>query len=509
MDDRHKNRFQSNKKYFTISIYAICVTLASALIIRFIFMWDGTRALFGSIMKTLSPFIAGAFIAFVLNPLVNRLDKKLLRDRLHIKKPGLRYTIAVVFTYLLIIGLIVLFFAFLVPNIVHSSIELWPRLRAAYESVLDYIQHFEERHPDVDFTFLNNLLKSIGENALNFDRIKEALSNILPVIFTTGVSIVRFVLDFVIAIVASIYLLYDRGIAARAIRRFTYAVLPQDRGHSVLHTAKECGRIFQSFITGKAVDSLIMGVLCYIGMVILRMPGQYNILISVIFGVTNMIPYFGPLIGEALGTLILLMIDPLKALIFLIMAFALQQLDGLVLGPRILGNTTGLRPILILFAVTVGGAVGGVVGMFLGVPVFASILYVVEILVNRSLRLKGVRLDERTGKLLPDAPAPSDEGLSDAEVVAAALAQDRPGQTPDASGEGSDDTSPQDPSYASEEAPDGADAPDTSYASEEDPDGADTPADASSPVHDLSQEKAETVLASAAAPGDRDDPGLI
>ncbi len=393
------NRFRSNQRYFTISIYALVVVLIGSLIIRAVFMWAATIDAIRGVLAILSPFIIGSMLAFVLHPLVKWQDERLFGKLFHMKKGGLRYSLAVALTYAVIVGLVVIFFAFLVPNIIESSKELWPRLQAAYASVLEYFNTLEERYPDIDFTFLNNMLERIGDEYLSFDKIREAAMNALPVIFSTSTKVIRAIVNLFIAVVASVYLLYDSGIAARGMRRLTYALFPKKTGYHTIHTVKHCGRLFQGFVSGKAVDSLIIGVLCFILMTILRMPAQYNVLISVIVGVTNMIPYFGPYIGGGIGALILLMISPPKALIFLIMIVALQQFDGLILGPKILGDSLGLRPVMILFSVSIGGALWGVAGMFLGAPVFASVLYCIEQFVDYRLRHKHLDLDPETGRL--------------------------------------------------------------------------------------------------------------
>ena len=428
MEEKSGNRFESNKKYFTISVYALAVLVIAALVIRALFMWGSTVQGIRAFFRMMSPFIAGALIAFVLNPLVKYLDSSFFGERLHMKKGGLRGALAIAVVYVVFLGLVVLFFAFLVPNIVQSSIELWPSIKNAAVNLQHFVMGLEQQYPDIDFTALNNAIQRIGEDFLNFDKIREAIASVVPVIFSTSMSIVRGVFNIIISIVTSVYLLGDSGRFARAMRRFAYAILPNRVGYRTIHTVKECGKIFQNFISGKAVDSLIIGILCFILMTILRISKQYNLMISVIVGVTNMIPYFGPYIGGLIGLLILLMVNPVKALIFLILIVALQQFDGLILGPKILGSSIGLRPVLILFAVTIGGVLFGIVGMFLGAPILASILYVVEQFVNRRLRRKDLRLDPETGRLLP-AEIPRDDvpaGAASLDADAADSAEEEP-----------------------------------------------------------------------------------
>ena len=155
---------------------------------------------------------------------------------------------------------------------------------------------------------------------------------------------------------------------------------------------KECNTIFSSFIIGKSLDSLIIGIICFILMTILKLP--YSVLLSVIVGITNMIPYFGPFIGAIPGVVLFLVISPIKSIIFAVMILALQQFDGLYLGPKILGNSTGLKPLWVIFGITVGGAYAGVLGMFLGVPVVGVIAHLLNKSITSRLEKKNITIDE-------------------------------------------------------------------------------------------------------------------
>jgi predicted PurR-regulated permease PerM len=158
-----------------------------------------------------------------------------------------------------------------------------------------------------------------------------------------------------------------------------------------MKTLSECNKIFSGFIIGKSIDSLIIGILCFILMTLFKMP--YALIISAIVGVTNMIPYFGPFIGAVPGTIILLLMSPLRAFGFIILIFVLQQFDGLYLGPKILGDSTGLKPLWIIFAITLGGNLAGVLGMFFGVPIIAVIAYLANNIIERKLKSKDITID--------------------------------------------------------------------------------------------------------------------
>jgi predicted PurR-regulated permease PerM len=185
-------------------------------------------------------------------------------------------------------------------------------------------------------------------------------------------------------------MLLDKEIMLKGIKKFIYATLDKPKAKSLIDTLKESNAIFSGFIIGKLIDSLIIGVLCFIFTSILKLP--YAMIISIVVGITNMIPYFGPFIGAVPGGLLLLMISPAYCVKFIILIFILQQFDGLILGPKILGNSTGLRPFWIIFAITVGGWVGGVLGMFLGVPFVAVIANLVDKFINKQLTKKNISI---------------------------------------------------------------------------------------------------------------------
>ena len=195
--------------------------------------------------------------------------------------------------------------------------------------------------------------------------------------------------NLVIALVTSVYMTVDKKIIVMFLKKIVLAVFSEKISYSILRKCKDCHKIFSSFIIGKSIDSLIIGILCFILMTILRLP--YAVLISVIVGITNMIPYF----GAVPGTFILFIVSPMKSLIFVIMVFLLQQFDGFILGPKILGDSTGVRPLLILFSITVGGAYFGPLGMFLGVPFFACVQYLIENWVDYRLYRKKISISEK------------------------------------------------------------------------------------------------------------------
>jgi predicted PurR-regulated permease PerM len=194
------------------------------------------------------------------------------------------------------------------------------------------------------------------------------------------------VYNLIFAFIVSIYVLLDKNRLVRNLKRLTKALFPKEKASSLIETGGLTHHIFSRFIIGKTVDSLIIGGLCFILMSFFKMP--FALIISLIVGITNMVPYVGPFIGAVPGFFIIFISSPVQSLFYLILILAIQQFDGLYLGPKILGDSTGLRPIWIIFAISVGGAAGGVLGMFLGVPCVAVIARLLDDWVEKRIQMR-------------------------------------------------------------------------------------------------------------------------
>ena len=211
-------------------------------------------------------------------------------------------------------------------------------------------------------------------------------------LYTASVSVVTWFGNFLIAMIVSVYMLYGKKSLKRMLKIVMYSFIPKRQIQTVKEILLECNNIFSKYLVSKMIDSFIIGVLCAILMVFLRLP--YVSLISVIVGITNMIPYFGPFIGAIPGIVIILCINPIQALVFAVMILCLQQFDGLILGPKLLGDSTGMKPLWIIFAITIGGKFFGVIGMFLGVPVVAALAYLAERYMRHRLAKKHLSMDK-------------------------------------------------------------------------------------------------------------------
>lgn len=386
----NEHKFERNKKYYTISVYVIATSLIIALLIKIIWQWSSTISTINKIINVLLPFLIGIFIAYLMNPLVKLLDRKLFKNLLKIKHSSIRKCLSILISYIIVFGIIGICISVIVPELYSSLKNIYANVQSSYDKLIEFLDKTSETHPDWDISYITTIVKDNSSNIIDF--VKGSLDKILPMLYNTSVSVISWIINIIIAIIVSCYLLIDKNRLLFNSKKLLYAVLKKERADSLSSTLSTCNKIFGNFIIGKTIDSTIIGFMCFLFMTILKL--KYVMLISVIVGITNMIPYFGPFIGAIPGVLILLTVNWKYALIFGILIFALQQFDGLYLGPKILGESTGLRPVWIIFAITVGGWLCGPVGMFLGVPCVAVIAYLVERAINRRLEKKNIDAEE-------------------------------------------------------------------------------------------------------------------
>lgn len=389
-------KMRRNNNYRNIALYILGLIAGSTLIIKIIMNWDSTKTLFGTVIDMLYPFILGAFIAYFLNPLSKLLNEKIFSKIAANKGTNVKKLVSIIVAYIIVFGLIITALFYIIPQMIDSLMQITTFFNSAqsgYNELMDKLFELEKRYPDWDLSSVNKSIEEIPEKIIGF--ISNELPTILPTIYNTSMSFISGIFNALIALIVSIYMLVDKHILLNNSKRITYALFGKSKGDKILNTASECNKIFGNFIIGKLIDSLIIGILCFAAMSILRMP--YALTISVIVGVTNMIPYFGPFIGAVPGILLLLIVDLKYAVIFLVLIIVLQQFDGLFLGPKILGDSTGLRPLWIIFAITIGGSIAGVIGMFLGVPTVAVIAYLLNNFIGKKLNERKISFETDEG----------------------------------------------------------------------------------------------------------------
>ena len=362
--------------------YIVALVAIIAIIFLMIANWGVVLAVIGKFLTILMPFILGFFFACFINPLVKRVHSLLNR-----MKPGkgakIKKAFSVIISYVVVIGVITVLLIYIIPQIKESIGELGNTIQDGYQYM---ITHQKELNEKIPFIGLGGGIEYIKEFA--YKKIMSNGSEILPYVYHVSSSLLTKSYNVLMGLVISIYIILDMKKLKRSARKVVYALSPKKKEQEVWQTMKQCSHIFNGFLIGKMIDSLIIGILCLIAMSILKLP--YALLLSLIVCITNMIPYFGPIIGAIPGVMIYLFIDIRYAFIFALMILILQQFDGLYLGPKILGDQTGIKPLWVIFGITVGGAYFGVMGMFLGVPVVAVIMYLLQLFLDKKLKKKNI-----------------------------------------------------------------------------------------------------------------------
>lgn len=362
--------------------YIVALVAIIAIIFLMIANWGVVLAVIGKFLTILMPFILGFFFACFINPLVKRVHSLLNR-----MKPGkgakIKKVFSVIISYVVVIGVITVLLIYIIPQIKASIGELGNTIQDGYQYM---ITHQKELNEKIPFIGLGGGIEYIKEFA--YKKIMSNGSEIIPYVYHVSSSLLTMSYNVLMGLVISIYIILDMKKLKRSARKVVYALSPKKKEQEVWETMKQCSHIFNGFLIGKMIDSLIIGILCLIAMSILKLP--YALLLSLIVCITNMIPYFGPIIGAIPGVMIYLFIDIRYAFIFALMILILQQFDGLYLGPKILGDQTGIKPLWVIFGITVGGAYFGVMGMFLGVPVVAVIMYLLQLFLDKKLKKKNI-----------------------------------------------------------------------------------------------------------------------
>lgn len=361
----------------------ILIVAACSIVIAVIMHWESVMVELSRLIKVLMPFILGIVLAFLINPLVGNvhqfLNHFIFKDK---RQKGCKY-ISVALSYLILLGILAVTIVYIVPQISESLKELTRSLGYGYNYVINNTAEIQQKYPVLPMEDIKQLLlKVVPENIFGYGT--DLAKFVFPYLYNLSASFIKGFIDVIFGIVISCYIILDKEKISKQIRRVIYAFTNKKQAPVIWDTFRECNHIFNGFLYGKTIDSLIIGVLSLIVMSVIQLP--YGLLLSVIVGVTNMIPYFGPFIGAIPGVIIYLVIEPKYAIIYVIMILVLQQFDGLYLGPKILGDLTGIKPLWVIFGITVGGAYFGVLGMFLGVPTVAVVMHIVNVIMEKKIK---------------------------------------------------------------------------------------------------------------------------
>lgn len=380
MKDPYKRRYF----YLMMSIFG---AISLSIIVFFaVYRFQGIGDLFKKLSEILAPFIYGGVVAYLLRPMCNFYDRK-LTELLPRKMKRAANTIAVTLSMasgLLIVYALIIMIA---PQLYYSILSLWSTIPQKVNDFLAWARTtFAEEEMIVELlhffdTSTSALYKELDTWAS--ETISPYISSIVSGVGTSVYKVLMFLYNLLIGLIVACYLLASRKKFARQSVMIVKSVLKPRWAEMFLNEIAFVDRMFGGFIDGKIVDSAIIGLLCYLGCVIFKFPNA--LLVSAIVGITNIIPFFGPFIGAVPSTLLIMIEDPIKGLWFILFVLALQQLDGNVIGPKILGDRTGLSSFWVLFTIVLFGGLWGVVGMVIGVPLFAVIYDMVKKFVRRGL----------------------------------------------------------------------------------------------------------------------------
>lgn len=395
-------KFHWDKKYLYWGITALGVVIGGIIFYYLIFHSSSLLNHLYNLLHICMPIVDGLILAYLLWPIVSFIERRVLmpiRKNLQKKYPSLvskerklnRYNraISIILTLVFVFFLIHGFFSVVIPQLVSSISNIVTQFPVYVDNLTNWAEKLLADNPDIE-KMVGELIDTYShdlETWLN-TKLLPQMNTILKTVSLSMIGMAKALWNLVIGLIISLYLLANKERFLSQAKKMVYAFFSVNRANAMIDDVRLIDSTFGGFINGKILDSAIIGVICFICVSIMKMP--YAMLISVIVGVTNIIPFFGPFIGAVPCTLLILMVNPLQSLYFVIFILILQQFDGNFLGPKILGNSTGLSGFWVIFSITLFSGIMGVTGMILGVPVFAVFYTFVKRRVNSKLKSKGM-----------------------------------------------------------------------------------------------------------------------
>lgn len=343
----------------------------------------------GTIFRIINPFIIGGCLAFILNipmsfferKLIARKRKKNKNKNKKINKRLLR-VLSIIFAIVVILLIVTFIFTLILPELVNVIGLLIDNIPYYVERITEFANKYDLNLPD-----LNSIIE---EANLDIEAVKQSLIGSIPSLLSSSISFVGSIISgissFFIAIIFAIYILIDKEKLQAQVTKILYAYLKEEKVNKIINVGRVTRTTFKNFFTVQCLEATILGTLCIIGMLILRIP--YAIPIGILIGVTALIPVVGAFLGAAIGAILILAVNPIKVITFIIFIIILQQVEGNLIYPRVVGNSMGLPGMWVLFAVTVGGSLGGILGMLLGVPITCVIYTLLKQNVNNRIKIK-------------------------------------------------------------------------------------------------------------------------
>ncbi len=391
------------RKYFFMGLTFFLSACAVILFLMLLMHLGEVSEELDKLLKILTPIIDGLVLTYILAPIVNSIENKwiyakfsarIFKGREEGEKRGRAKrkvrSVSIFITFVIFLLIMVGFFAIIIPGIAESIQKISKNLPVYQWNLTVWVDKMLVKYPALDDAYnnlMNNFSDPINEwiNTNVFGKVNEFAG----VVLSGGISLIKSLFNFIIGMIISLYLLGSKELMIGQAKKIAYALMKKDTANAFIYNVRYTNKIFQDFFVGKILDSIVIGLLCFIATTILRTP--YALLISIIIGVTNIIPFFGPFIGAIPSAILVLLVDPKQCLYFVILIIVLQQLDGNVIGPLILGQKTGLSGFWVIFAITLFGGLFGFPGMLLGVPVFAVIYTGVSSFIRAKLKEKGLK----------------------------------------------------------------------------------------------------------------------
>ncbi len=388
--------------FIEIGLTAFAVIAASIVLYFIIARMDAIANAINIITGIVTPFILGLVLAYLLCPLYNLVRNNSVKVRwprfLKNKRDGdvaYMFFSKILATFVSLSAFLIVITGLLwmiIPQLFESIVSIVTYLPTGLESLIEWSQKMLKSAPEISVvvdssinSIVADLTKWLEETVIeNYNVVIEGISS--GILGTFG-----WIIDIFVSVIICVFFLNSKEIFAAQIKKIIFAFLSKEKADDFLRGAVFTNKTFGGFINGKLLDSLIVGIICFVVMTIFDWP--FIPLVSVIIGVTNIIPFFGPFIGAIPSTLLILMVDPLTAVYFMIFILILQQVDGNIIGPKILGNSTGISGFWVLFAILVGGGIFGFLGMIVGIPIFAVTYAYICFMINKRLKKKGLSVD--------------------------------------------------------------------------------------------------------------------
>lgn len=403
MEEQKKTNEKTNwniRPYLAVGLTSFLVIAASIAFFFLVYRYHGVTQLMDKMSVILQPITIGLVLAYLVTPIVNFEERYLLpfvQGKVKNQRKGKRLVrgLSVAGALLFVAVIIGVLLQMVIPELYRSINGMIDTLPKQVNSFMDWLNAYVSSDSNISGYLETALTKGteVFENWAKTEFLPQT-KNILAGL-TSGVIIaVKLFFNVVVGIIISIYVLMSKEEFIGQSKKVVYAVFSGKRANAIIRTVHKSNEIFGGFISGKILDSLIIGVLCFICLYLMKMP--YTVLVSVIVGVTNVIPFFGPYLGAVPSAILIMLASPVKGLYFIIFILVLQQVDGNIIGPKILGDSTGLSSFWVVFAILTFGGVLGIPGMIIGVPVFAVFFYIVKRILWYILKKKQLPRDTRS-----------------------------------------------------------------------------------------------------------------